>query len=868
MNDDNHANSAQQGPAEQSLRLVIAQLTATLESTTDGILVTDLDKNVIHTNQRFKEMWNLSQEMIDAGSGSALKYLLAQVRDPATSMARFHSLYSKPAEESQAIIEFLDGRTVERYSLPLYVDGVTTGRVHSFRDITERARSQRMQAALYGISEAAHSTPDLVDLFRRIHGIIGELLPAKNFFVALYDDARDELSFPYWVDELDEAPSPRPLNSGTLSGEVVRSGQALLVTPDTKEQLGEIERALVGSDSLDWLGVPLVSDSKSIGALVVQSYSGGIRYTERDKNLLQFVSAQVASAVERKRAEQALRESEARHRLLADNAEDVIWTLDPEGKRTYISPSVSRMRGFTVAELMQEPVSQAFMPESALRFDDYVRAIRSGSAEPGLRTEVEQTCKDGSTVWVELTASRMTNPEGEFMGILGVSRDISERKLHADRIKQLAFYDALTSLPNRALFLDRLSHALGTAERSERQVALLFLDLDRFKEINDSLGHAIGDLALIEVARRLQATTRQEETLARLGGDEFVLVVEGADHEAAAMIAMRMLSLLVEPIDVAGNLLSVGGSIGIAMYPNDGDTADELIRHTDIAMYRAKGDGGGFCFYQPEMGVLLEKRIRMTARLGAALDAGQLQLHYQPLVSLLTGKLRGAEVLLRWHDDEYGWVGPSEFIPIAEERGMMGRLGDWVMTAACQRLRDWQQSGLEFPGRMAVNVSVKQLKDPDIARRLVSIVHDAGLEPEQFELEITESSMMADPDSGPAVLDTLSKAGFSLAIDDFGTGYSSLSYLKRFSVDQIKIDISFVRDMLVDKDDYAIVKAIIAMADSLGLKTTAEGVEHAAQADALAELGCHFVQGYNFGYPQSGEDFAEKWLRSPQVCAQ
>ena len=868
VNEDNPANAATHGRAEQSLCLAIAQLTATLDSTADGILVTDLDKNVIRTNQRFKEMWNLTQEMVDAGIDATMQYLLAQVHDPATSLAKFESLYTCPAEESQAEIEFLDGRIVERFSLPLYVDSVVTGRVHSFRDITERARSQRMQVALHGISEAAHSTPDLLDLFRRIHAIIGELLPAKNFFVALYDEGRDELSFPYWVDELDQAPTPRPLNSGTLSGEVIRSGQALLVTPDTKEQLREAERILVGSDSLDWLGVPLVSDGRAIGVLTVQSYTGLIRYTERDKTLLQFVSAQVASAVERKRAEQALRESEERHRLLADNAEDVIWTLDPEGKRSYISPSVARMRGYPVAELMQQSVSEAFTAESALRFDAYVEAIRSGTAEPGFRTEVEQPCKDGSTVWVELTASRMTNPDGDFIGILGVSRDIGERKLQADRIRRLAFYDALTSLPNRALFLDRLGHALGTAERSQRTVALLFLDLDRFKEINDSLGHAIGDLALIEVARRLQATTRQEETLARLGGDEFVLVAEGADHEAAAMIALRMLSLLVEPIEVTGNLLSVGGSIGIAMYPNDGDTADELIRHTDIAMYRAKADGGGFCFYRPEMGMLLEKRIRMTARLGAALDAGQLQLHYQPLVSLATGKLRGAEVLLRWHDSEDGWVSPSEFIPIAEERGMMGRLGDWVMAAACQRLKAWQESGLEFSGRLSVNVSVKQLKDPDIARRLVSIVRDAGLEPEQFELEITESSMMADPDGGPEVLDTLSKAGFSLAIDDFGTGYSSLSYLKRFSVDQIKIDISFVRDMLVDKDDYAIVKAIIAMADSLGLQTTAEGVEHPAQADALAELGCHFVQGFNYGRPQSGDDFAEKWLRSPQLSPQ
>jgi len=621
-----------------------------------------------------------------------------------------------------------------------------------------------------------------------------------------------------------------------------------------------VARSIVGEESLDWLGVPLHAQSRVIGVLVVQSYSGEIRYTERDKILLEFVSEQVAAAIERKRAEQALRESEERHRLLADNAEDVIWTLDREGRRTYISPSVTKLRGYTVAEVMQQPVHQAFTPESAQHFEKYLASLRAGNFEASYRTEVEQPCKDGSTVWVEISATGMTNAEGEIIGVLGVSRDVSERKRQAARIENLAFYDSLTRLPNRALFQDRLGQALGAAERRGHQVALLFLDLDRFKEINDSLGHAIGDKTLVEIARRLQSTTRQEETLARLGGDEFVLIAEVADHEASALVAQRMLEALVEPISVTGNRFFVGGSIGIALYPEDGTTADELVRHTDIAMYRAKASGGGYRFYQSEMGTVLEKRLKMTARLAAALEAGQLELYFQPLFCLATGTLRGAEALLRWHDAEYGWVSPTEFIPIAEERGMMGVLGDWVLAEACRRLKCCRDAGLNFPGRLSVNVSATQLHDPEIAHRLEAIVRKAGLSPELFELEITESSMMADPEGGFTILETLSKAGFSLAVDDFGTGYSSLSYLKRFSVDQIKIDMSFVRDMLSDKDDFAIVKAIIAMADSLGLKTTAEGVEHAAQADALAGLGCHFVQGFNFGHPQPPDVFAENWL--------
>ena len=260
---------------------------------------------------------------------------------------------------------------------------------------------------------------------------------------------------------------------------------------------------------------------------------------------------------------------------------------------------------------MQQPLLEAFTSESQLNFVNYISALKAETIESGTRIELEHHCKDNSTVWVEITATRMTNADGEFIGFLGVSRDISERKLQTGRIENLAFYDVLTQLPNRALFQDRLKQALVSAERNGQKVALLFLDLDRFKEINDSLGHAMGDLTLIEVARRLQNVTRQEETLARLGGDEFVLIAQGADHIAAVVIAERMLNALIQPIEVTGNTFTVGGSIGIALYPEDGEKADELIKHTDIAMYRAKDSGGGYCFYQSDMGSALQKRIRL-----------------------------------------------------------------------------------------------------------------------------------------------------------------------------------------------------------------------------------------------------------------
>lgn len=847
---------------EQELKMAIAQLTATFESASDGTLVVDLNRKMTRFNQRFVDMLGIPREVMDSGNEEeAVAFVVEKLVYPDAFVAKIEELYSAPENESFDVLRFKDGRTLERYSRPKFVSGQAVGRVWSFHDVSERSQGELNQSALFRISEAAHSAQDLLDLFSRLHGIIGELLPANNFFVAMYDENIDELSFPYYIDECDEAPTPRPLNSGTLSGEVIRTGKALLVTQSNINSLPDELNKFVGSDSIDWLGVPLISHGKSIGALVVQSYSGLIRYTERDKKLLEFVSGQVAAAIERTQSEKALRESELRHRLLADNAADVIWTLDTEGRRTYISPSITKLRGYSVSEVMHQSLLEAFTAESAPNFVSYIEAIKSGEADPGARIELEQTCRDGSTVWVELTATRMADANGAFVGYLGVSRDISERKLQATRIENLAFYDVLTNLPNRALFQDRLKQALGAAERHGQKVALLFLDLDRFKEINDSLGHAMGDQTLVEVAKRLHNVTRQEETLARLGGDEFVLVAQGADQLAAIVIAERLLKALAAPVAATGNRFTVGASIGIAIFPEDGEKPDELIKHTDIAMYRAKANGGGYRFYQSDMGSELQKRITMTARLSAALTAGELQLFYQPHLSLDTQQLHGAEALLRWHDSEYGWVSPAEFIPLAEERGMMGQLGDWVLADACRQLNAWQAAGLKFPGRIAVNVSAKQLHDPNIAERLISIVRDAGLTTDRFELELTESSMMADPDGAIAIMDALSKAGFSLAIDDFGTGYSSLSYLKRFAVDRIKIDISFIRDMLSNKDDYAIVKAIIAMADSLGLQTTAEGVEQAEQATALAELGCNFVQGYHFGRPQSTELFADTWLR-------
>jgi diguanylate cyclase (GGDEF)-like protein/PAS domain S-box-containing protein len=1144
------------------------------------------------------------------------------------------------------------------------------------RDISERIAAESRQAALQQISEAAHSAGDLRTLFPRIHEIIAGLLPARNFYVALYDVESDLISFPYYIDEFDEAPQPRRLADRLgLTDEVLRTGEPLLIAPGG---LGELAVSspvtLIGTDGVDWLGIPLKTARGTIGVLTVQSYSGLVRYTERDKELLQFVSDQVAAAVERTRDQEALRLSEGRfhsvfeespiincllsfpegrylemnqaglrafgcareqmigrtslelnawvdeddrneyirqlretgsvrsfetqmrrlngdvftvlysgsvvtlggelfslnslqdisvrkqaesallaseeqfksafahsaigmalvaldgsfmqvnanlcamvgypeEQLLARSFQDIthpddldadlghlrdllegrtdtyrmekrylrrdgsavpvllavsvvrdeagtprhfishiediserkraeqwqkhysdtlamimgetptaevlaslarfaesqsegllcsINTLSPDGKRlahgaapslpdwynaaidgTPIGPEVGSCgtAAFTGEMTIAEDIRTApawrdyrdLAAKASLRscwshpilaadghvlgtfavyrreparptpadvelirasaglaaiaidrarhhedrrlakvvFEQSIEGImvtdlegrvlmvnqsfealtgfasgevlgqppaifESARHDPALREQQDEALvatgrwkgevwgrkKSGETYPLALSLADVADAGGVPTHRISILSDVSDQKIQAARIEQLAFYDSLTGLPNRALFLDRLEQTLQSCRRHGGQGAILFLDLDRFKEINDSQGHAVGDLALAEVARRFQTVSRKEETLARLGGDEFVLIAENADHQTAVRIATRMQRALAAPLDLAGHTYTVGASIGIAFYPADGQTSEDLIKRTDIAMYQAKASGGGYRLYQAEMGAELEKRLNLAKRLAKALEAGELELYYQPQLELASGRLIGAEALLRWKDPVLGFVSPAEFIPIAEERGMMGALGDWVMREACRQICDWDNQGLQMPGRIAINVSALQLEDPDIVGRMLGIVHAAGLSPERLELELTESSMMADPERAVDVFELLSAAGFGLSIDDFGTGYSSLSYLKRFSADQIKIDMSFVRNMLTDSDDHSIVTTIIAMARSLGLKTTAEGVEEPGQAEALLALGCDFAQGYHFGRPEAAGAFQGRWLAS------
>ncbi|MEJ2405960.1 MAG: EAL domain-containing protein [Candidatus Thiodiazotropha sp.] len=460
---------------------------------------------------------------------------------------------------------------------------------------------------------------------------------------------------------------------------------------------------------------------------------------------------------------------------------------------------------------------------------------------------------------VEVIASPLLNQDGSIRGVIEVARDITEHLELLDEVKQqkddlehLAHHDSLTNLPNRVLFLLRLKQAISKAKRTERQMAVLFVDLDRFKEINDTLGHAVGDRVLKEVAERFRSCVREEDLIARLGGDEFVFLTEGLERpQHAAAMAQQIIQSLSLPFTMVNQQFFLTASIGISIYPQDGKTAEMLLRNADAAMYKAKEEGKNtFQYYTEDMTEQAFERIFLETSLRRALETQQLVVYYQPQVEMSRDQVIGVEALVRWVNPEMGLVAPSRFIPLAEDTGLIIPLGEQVVRMACEQMVKWEAQGIR-PRYMSINLSVKQVENHSLIPALQDILEQTGCRPEWLEFEVTEGSLVKDPDKSGAVLQQLRDLGFELAIDDFGTGYSSLAYLKRFPLTRLKIDQSFIRDVPDDADDKAITRAIIALAKSLNLRVLAEGVEQEEQKQFLVEEGCFEAQGYYFGHPYS-----------------
>lgn len=473
--------------------------------------------------------------------------------------------------------------------------------------------------------------------------------------------------------------------------------------------------------------------------------------------------------------------------------------------------------------------------------------------------------KNGEIYPTLAAISVVRNETGVVTHYVGISADITQNKHAEERIQQLAYYDALTGVPNRLLLQDRAQRALAQAQRDGTELALLFIDLDRFKTINDSLGHKIGDLLLQEVAGRLKKIVRDTDTVSRLGGDEFLILLSVEGVDGAARIARRLLVTVSEPYEIGGHSLRITCSIGISVFPKDSTSFEELFKNADVAMYKAKGSGrDAFHFYTSEMDAGAMERLELENSLRQALADNQFVLYYQPQINLINHLVVGAEALIRWQHPKLGLVSPATFIPIAEESGLIAPIGEWVLREACRQNRAWQKDRvLSVP--VAVNLSIRQFSLSDMLVVVSDALRDTGLSATRLELEITEGLMMQDAERTLSVLNELKAKGVRIAVDDFGTGYSSLSYLKRFPLDRLKIDQSFVRDLVISRDDQAIASAITTLGHSLGLTVIAEGVETTEQLAILRSLGCNEVQGYLFGKPMSAQEL-EQYVRSLSVA--
>jgi diguanylate cyclase (GGDEF)-like protein/PAS domain S-box-containing protein len=544
-----------------------------------------------------------------------------------------------------------------------------------------------------------------------------------------------------------------------------------------------------------------------------------------------------------------LRQREARLQAILNKAADAILTIDSNGALMSANAAAGRLFGYAPEKMATLPLDKLIpvgVGEAAgLDATGLLRMIACGVTHeyelPGWRS-------DGSEFPLAMSVSEVELPDEHlFVAIL---HDLTEQHLAQERIHRLAHHDTLTGLANRLSLNLRLEQLLAQTRRSGGMAAVLFIDLDHFKKINDTHGHATGDMLLIAVSQRLQELLREVDTIARLGGDEFIVVTDGAvTPDEASNIAVRIVDALTAPYHLNGKTVHSGASVGVAMFPTDGEDAGTLMRHADTAMYAAKSEGrGNFQFFSEAMNSATHERLMLENRLWQALEQNEFELYLQPQIELATQRIIGAEALLRWHHPELGMVGPDRFIPIAEESGLIIPLGDWVLQRACTLLHAWRAPGLSHL-RLAVNLSARQCHGPGLLPHLDRMLHSHGIDPALLELEITESAAMQDPERSRALLIELRSRGIKVAIDDFGTGYSSLSYLKLFEIDRIKIDRGFVKDIESDPNDAVIVAATIALAHSLGLEVIAEGVETEAQRDFLRAKLCDEAQGYLFARP-------------------
>lgn len=769
-----------------------------------------------------------------------------------------------------------DLRTVEVYCSPAEFSGQTY-LLSIIHDTTERAQSERalqrqyvFAHALNRIGAAIVTQDSPVPILDEIACTVGEALEMDRSLI--YDisfSQHQAIGLCEWLNpkhpDITPTKATYPLDLFIGGATEMRDTQDWIISHADAinphllgDGSGPILHEQMNIQSLLWYPFSFRDDGYYLLALNQIYFKR--EWEQEEFDFLDSVGQLVNVALLKIRLTEANRQAQERLTLLAQavtQSPHAVVITDLDANVEYVNPAFEAVTGYCTDEVTGKNsrlLHSGKTPRAT--YDELWARLTRGETWQG---EFINRRKDGREFVEFANISPVRQPNGSISHYLAIKEDITDRKRSEERIQYLAHFDVLTGLPNRSRLGEHLDFAINLAKRSSGSLALMFLDLDNFKDINDSLGHSIGDGLLVKLATRLRDMVRAEDTVSRWGGDEFILMLPNIDAQGAAQVARKLLEAISQPIHIERYDLNVSASIGIAMYPDDGSNLETLSRNADTAMYRAKQEGRhSYRFFTQGMQVRTARNLSLSNALCHALERNELQVHYQPQISLSKHRVIGAEALLRWHHPELGEIPPAEFIPVAEDSGLIIPIGEWVLRQAVQQAKAWQNAGMP-PLTMAVNLSAVQFHKPDLPDLVTRILNEAGLAPERLELELTERVAMHDPQGAATIMDRLNAHGIGTSIDDFGTGYSSLSYLKKFKVRKLKIDQSFVHDIHRHAEDKAIVSAIIQMARSLGIETLAEGVETAEQLAFLREQGCDDVQGHFYEEAVPADKFAA-WI--------
>jgi diguanylate cyclase (GGDEF)-like protein/PAS domain S-box-containing protein len=872
--------------AETALQFANTLLTTQMEASPDGILVVDPKRTILSFNRRFSEMWQIP--ITDLASGSdprVLDQVVSLVKNGDSFRSRANHLYRHPDEKSQEEYETTDGRFIECLSSTLSsANDPNLGRVWLFRDITERKQAAIALAyrdkVLHAITQCAAtlvagktlgaSLPQALKITAEALQIDRMLILKRNVEPAA---PRLALIASWQRDDVPQMGAPFlaiSVNSAEIDAwfAPLSDGRPVATFADTAT--GVVKQILHDMNICSNLLVPIAVAGAYWGHIGIDDCKTVRRWSPVEMDSLTTLAEIIGALLMREQTNTRLETSEQRFRAVTETAQDAIIAIDSAARVTYWNPAATQIFGYTKDEAVGRNVHEWLAPRRyRQKADAGMKEFAStgrGDAV-GITQERAALRKDGVEFPIEVSLSGLA--KGSDWSAVAIIRDITARKLAEGQLVRMARFDLLTGLANRNAFVDALQQAIALTQRGGRNFAVLYLDLDHFKDVNDTLGHPIGDRLLQLLAQRFQRNIRAADTVARFGGDEFALIATDiVEPDDAATLAEKTIKSINESFWIQGNEIRIGASIGIALYGADSPDAETLLSRADVALYRAKADGrGAYRFFTDSMDAEVRDRVRLGVELRDALAFHQLFLVYQPQIDVDSGEIIGLEALVRWRHPKRGVVSPNDFIPVAEKTGLIVSLGHWVLGEACRQMKEWLDAGIA-PSLIAVNVSAMQLRQrPELEREIADILASTGVPPNLLELELTESVFMDAPRERGELLLRLRKSGLRIAIDDFGTGYSSLEYLSRFPVDRIKIAQTFMHDLTPGSPNAKIVKAAISLAHDLGLDVIIEGVETAEQLALVRSWSGKKVQGFYCYKPLPAEETTAA-LRSRHASAQ